>query len=792
MRNPCSKKKFDVYEFTEEDEKVEVVSGKFTERFVLRKGSKGKEEAEEGKEEAKEEKEVSAVSKTTFMKFFAPARDTEEKDSKCVLRVDFDANGSGHKRKGDELYAIDDTGSDSEEIFTLDDVPRSATMNLDELAHTCCQQKIEPNCVTARCLSTDSDGVEAQDHLVPSFDSQQKKEMIDMTSDEDESTESSSPFMSAFDAEESSLEHLAQYHHSADCIEMDNKIMAIAVPADYVRYGDTLCTECLLTFSSDYIKVQGMSLGEGNESLIFTLPIADVIQVDSRWSQCMGIVRVNLFLKSNGIADDKSICDSSGIVKINFISSDPRWTEKEQKILSLGERYKGIWNANLEYLTNKIQPEDRQRLHFFNSFFFRKLADLDKDPGGGSKEEGVDNAPKVPCILHMDSMRGNHNCLKNVIQSYLWEEWKERHPESSEDVSSKFSNLRFVSLELNADWFPPVDASLKRSHIQKLIYELVDDYSQKIPPPSSSDDLHFSKRFENDSEDGQAVELVSEHCDSEKLAFDDSNLSKGYDINFLSISQGMSFGEFFQSGATSGSFPNLHCDALQPIAQFKRLGCTMTVVEEESMKADVEILCHSFEKSSILQRPDGTTSNICSTSCLSKGIEGLDSIWTKEMLQGDGEKEDSLSETLSCGSRSSTESPVNDQALHVQNSDSIVHVQNGAEGKPHSPSSDNNNGLTGKSNSDGFSLSEKWEDCVVEDSQEIIRDSPERQDGSLTSSHGDVEQVENVKSLDDEVQFYEEGMVIVSSVQQGHKRRKLSLPEGPRRSARRLSKNLQS
>lgn len=36
------------------------------------------------------------------------------------------------------------------------------------------------------------------------------------------------------------------------------------------------------------------------------------------------------------------------------------------------------------YLKNQIQPEERQRFHFFNSFFFRKLADLDKDPSSAA------------------------------------------------------------------------------------------------------------------------------------------------------------------------------------------------------------------------------------------------------------------------------------------------------------------------------------------------------------------------------------------------------------------------
>lgn len=34
------------------------------------------------------------------------------------------------------------------------------------------------------------------------------------------------------------------------------------------------------------------------------------------------------------------------------------------------------------------------------------------------------------------------------MNSYLCEEWKERHKDTSEDVSSKFLNLRFIPLEV--------------------------------------------------------------------------------------------------------------------------------------------------------------------------------------------------------------------------------------------------------------------------------------------------------------------------------------------------------
>ncbi|KAK9989953.1 hypothetical protein SO802_024938 [Lithocarpus litseifolius] len=42
------------------------------------------------------------------------------------------------------------------------------------------------------------------------------------------------------------------------------------------------------------------------------------------------------------------------------------------------------YSQTLMYLKNQIQPEERNRFHFFNGFFFRKLADMDKDPNSAS------------------------------------------------------------------------------------------------------------------------------------------------------------------------------------------------------------------------------------------------------------------------------------------------------------------------------------------------------------------------------------------------------------------------
>ncbi|XP_026664344.2 probable ubiquitin-like-specific protease 2B isoform X2 [Phoenix dactylifera] len=261
----------------------------------------------------------------------------------------------------------------------------------------------------------------------------------------------------------------------------------------------------------------------------------------------------------------------------------------------------------IKYLKNKIEPNEKHRFHFFNSFFFRKLADMDKDPGSASegraaflrvrkwtrkvnifekdyifipvnfnlhwsllvichpgeaatlKDDDIKESSKVPCILHMDSIKGSHSGLKNIIQSYLWEEWKERHPEASEDNSSKFSNLRYVSLELpqqensfdcglfllhfvelfleeapanfspfkitkfssflGADWFSPVEAYLKRFIIWKLIYDLLKVPSQKVMPTTCTNG-HFSGFPEIEAD--PVIEFLPVQCHPAKPAVGDS------------------------------------------------------------------------------------------------------------------------------------------------------------------------------------------------------------------------------------------------------------------------------
>nr|CAB3498837.1 unnamed protein product [Digitaria exilis] len=300
------------------------------------------------------------------------------------------------------------------------------------------------------------------------------------------------------------------------------------------------------------------------------------------------------------IAGSEAETQNAGSVTVQFCLDDSQWPQRQQKIWEIGPRYQEIWkdiqfaedfedviypqgepdavsiskrDADLllpetfvndtiidfyiKYLSTRIESTEKRRYHFFNSFFFRKLADLDKDQGRAPEDGDTDLSAEVPCILHMDSLKGSHAGLKDIIQSYLWEEWKERHPDSASDNSDKFLNLRFVSLELpqqdnsfdcglfllhyaelflmdaprnfnplkidefsdflSRDWFAPAEASLKRSVVRKLIHELVTGSFQNHPKLACGSEQPDEKlEGSSNAEPGPAGEfLVQRRSDDE-------------------------------------------------------------------------------------------------------------------------------------------------------------------------------------------------------------------------------------------------------------------------------------
>ncbi|KAK4434248.1 putative ubiquitin-like-specific protease 2B [Sesamum alatum] len=333
----------------------------------------------------------------------------------------------------------------------------------------------------------------------------------------------------------------------------------------------------------------------------------------------------------------------------------------------------------IKYLKTRQNAEDRAKFHFFNSFFFRKLADLDKDPssvfdgkaafqrvrkwtrkvnllekdfifipvnynyhwslivicyfGEVASYEDVDKkSVRVPCILHMDSFRGNHAGLKDLIQSYLWEEWKERQKGTGDDLYSKFRNLKFIPLELpqqqnlydcglfllhyvecfleevptnfsiykitpsskflQADWFPPGEASMKRAHIERLINGLLDTQSEDCCP-SGGNGMHFSPEGPNSAhgyENGVEFSAKSgplRGCHESSL----HQIEQGIEMTLLPASSirnaqctqssGLVLKELFKQASASETFDRAAWGAFESRASLHEFKRPVSLSEEE-------------------------------------------------------------------------------------------------------------------------------------------------------------------------------------------------------------------
>ncbi|KAL0557811.1 hypothetical protein IC582_006362 [Cucumis melo] len=562
--------------------------------------------------------------------------------------------------------------------------------------------------------------------------------------------------------------------------EKDDLNEEVVLYPDYIVCGDFYCASPSLTFSHNGIKINGFADYGSNEFLNLEWRVDDLIHIESQCFQRVEYVMIKLHVISKDAGECDNACDTSGIKEVKIVLVDSYWPEKQQKIKSLDSRYMAIWNISLDvgtgtddddlggqrhyfpnfdepfeevvypkgdpdavsiskrdvdllqpetfvndtiidfyiqYLKSQIDPKEKHRFHFFNSFFFRKLADLDKDPSSASdgraaflrvrkwtrkvnlfdkdyifipinfnlhwslmvichpgevarcSDEDLMKSMKVPCILHMDSIKGSHGGLKNLIQSYLLEEWKERNKESPEDISTKFKNLRFLPLELpqqensfdcglfllhylelflaeapldfspfkisklskflNVDWFPPAEAYLKRTLIQRLIFEILENRSREMSTAACSDEL--LSKFPSSNEDDTGVEFLPENG-SPAVAFNNnlssSQAADGIEITLLSESSnrhnhfidssGLVVRELFEPGASNGSLLGNYQSFAQTSSYFDSNG---TVLEEDADAETGDRFMYLPPEQDGLQPIDAMTSQACRFQCSSRSLE---------------------------------------------------------------------------------------------------------------------------------------------------------------------------
>ncbi|KAI5597937.1 hypothetical protein BDE02_02G098600 [Populus trichocarpa] len=586
------------------------------------------------------------------------------------------------------------------------------------------------------------------------------------------------------------------------------EVGGINLLVDYVVYRGKHCSGCVMTFSYGGVKINGATAHGDEGTFGFEAGIEDIVSIESQNLQRFGTVTIKLNILSKDAVQADTTHGMSGVEELEVAVVEPNWSRKWEEISSLNLKYSALLSVihdmdsamdggvdllqqrryfpsfdvefedviypkgdsdavsiskrdvdllqpetfindtiidfYIKYLKNQIPPEEKHRYHFFNSFFFRKLADLDKDPSSvkdgraaflrvhkwtrkvdifgkdyifipvnfnlhwsllvichpgevaGVKDEDTSKSVIVPCILHLDSIKGTHAGLKNLVQSYLWEEWKVRQKDTSEDMSSKFLNLRFVPLELpqqensfdcglfllhylelflveapvnfspfrinefnkflNGDWFPPAEASLKRTLIQRLISELLQNRSREVSSGGCSNEPQSDFSEMNGKESG--LGLVSERCTPAgacHVNLSSSDPGQGIEITLLEASSvrnshcvddsGLVLREFFEPGVAAGSLLT-HCPSFDQSSSYYHLNDTMSQIEDDTETGEQFVYFSSGE--AVFQQIAGIPPQDGSISCSFRGF-GADDSWNPGIsLQADDNG--SSSETSDCAS----------------------------------------------------------------------------------------------------------------------------------------------
>ncbi|KAL6517607.1 hypothetical protein OROMI_033308 [Orobanche minor] len=622
----CNYNRFSVFDFADDDLRVETESRKTLAKFGTK--SPGKKPA----------LHLQPIDKDTFLQCFAPGTTTQQKNLKR------------------DVLDVDVTDSASQNItFWTDRRTTPSSLNYDHPSYSLKKQGFEySSCGAKSCGSV---------CRKPGGYTTGKKHDKVLNVDCDEDGRMDLRSSSSFDLAENegSLKESEYGANDNDCEAV------VVVSPHYVTYENMHYRRCRLTFSQRFIRLEGSPLCERRKTLSFEWPTFDILKI--KYQQCGSVQAniVNLHLKSKYMNVNDAVEGNSGSVELEFVVlDDPQWSEKLEDIKSLDLKYKAAWETiisecNLDesfenitypegdpdavfisrrdvellqpgtfindtiidfyikYLINKTDPEKQRRFHFFNTFFFQKLLDMRRDQSQTWERsddfqrvrkwtrnvnifekdyifipvnlslhwnKGMDGSPTVPCILHMDSIRGSHGGFEKLIRRYLWEEWKEQGNKQEEDFSKNLLTLDFIALQLpqqenffdcglfllhyaelfleqafnssatkyvdflNEDWFFAVEVSLKkRDHIRKLIHRIAKEYSVNKDPPAAHNNQHLQSGVnEGDScsDSVQPYDVKESPCLGQGFNSSDDFRSKGQECSSVKLGRNSSVIDEFQ------------------------------------------------------------------------------------------------------------------------------------------------------------------------------------------------------------------------------------------------------
>ncbi|XP_022731570.1 probable ubiquitin-like-specific protease 2B isoform X3 [Durio zibethinus] len=512
-------------------------------------------------------------------------------------------------------------------------------------------------------------------------------EPVDLSLDANESMSEgcpSSPASDVVDDDDVSLNGNVSDHCIGN-IPVDNIDRTIVICSDYVLYQDNYYTGMSVFFSPSGIKIEGSTVSEHQGTFCFERGIDDIINIDCQWFQRVGNVTVNLKVLSKVAVEAENTCGTSAVEEIKFALIDPKWSDKQEVIISLNFKYPGIWNIVLDPLTGIDGDDSLVQKSYFPNFDepFEEVI----YPAGDF--DAVSISKRDVDLLQPETFI--NDTIIDFYINYLWEEWKERHKETSEDLSSKFLNLRFVSLELpqqensfdcglfllhylelflaeappnfnpfkitkfsnflNLSWFPPTEASLKRTLIQKLIFELLEIRSQEISSSDCSDEHHSSKSPEK-IENENGVEFISESFSPEVACHGnlDSQAGQGIEMTLLASSSmrnmesvnnsGLVVREFFESGVTAGSLLGRFPSFVQQPSYYNMNGA-ISPREQEDVQTGQQFVYLASGETGFLQLT-GITPQACEVPYPSRGFVMGSSRSHGISMQGEHEVDTSL------------------------------------------------------------------------------------------------------------------------------------------------------
>ncbi|KAG8650413.1 hypothetical protein MANES_07G038300v8 [Manihot esculenta] len=613
-----SAKRLSVLDFSEDDDRVEKDSSKFLGKFAKPKRKRNF---------------TSPITKYKFLEYFAGCTRVQEKESAIQHivvddeSVDIDMGrcpGAQEKENANEPIIIDNEPVDGDMGFAggiraphKEIRDESVDIDVNDVSHPLKLSLSPPICILQEdCIVKEASRLDA---MMLSGSPNYENKSVHMISDDDDGSEISSASISISALKETEVPLKDPVPESSSVgHKIDILNNAVVVFPDVILYEDIYCTDSRLTFSRSYIRVEGSIVNGAKGTFNVEWAISDIISIESEWCQRVETAIINLLFKRNVFKGAGNANETSAIDKLTFSVYDPCWFEGQQAIKSLDVRYRSIWNVifdldepfeniiypkgdpdavsiskrdvellrpetfindtiidfYIKFLKNKIQPEDQHQFHFFNSFFFRKLVDLDKDPRNSCegrqafqcvhkwtrnvdlfekdyifipvnyslhwslivichpgevanfRDDESGRALKVSCILHMDSIRGSHRGLKNLIQSCPQQEnsfdcglFLLHYVELFlEEVPINFSPFKITEFSnfFNRNWFLPEEASLKRAHIRKLICEIIEDQSQQLPKGESVDKYPCS-HFASTNEEETGVEFLTVEYSSLKM-----------------------------------------------------------------------------------------------------------------------------------------------------------------------------------------------------------------------------------------------------------------------------------